>query len=195
VRWAIFIITAVVALALDLGSKSWAFSQEQLHAYGAHIAVIPGWFDIALSENRGAAWGLLSGKHTFFLVISVAAFLALVYFVHTAPKDAKGGPVILGLVLAGVAGNFYDRCAGGVVRDFLDWHTPDQGLVHDVFMKIFGNTRWPTFNVADMYICIGAGAIVVLFWREEKRAKALAAAAAKPVEPAPAPAAPPEPAK
>jgi signal peptidase II len=192
----IFVVAAVVGLALDLGSKSWAFSQERLHAWGSHIPVIPGWFDIALSENPGAAWGLLSGKHTFFLVISVAAFLALTYFVHTAPKNAKGGPVVLGLVLAGVAGNFYDRCASGLVRDFLDCHTPDAGFFHDVVAKLFGRTHWPTFNVADMYICLGAGAIVVLFWREEKKAKALAAATKPEATPAPAPvAAPPEPAK
>ena len=121
-RWAIFVAAAVIGLTLDLGTKTWAFAQESLwHPY-AHIPVVEGWFDIALSKNPGAAWGLLAGRHTFFLIISVAAFLAITYFVHTAPKTSKLGPIVLGLVLAGVSGNFYDRCAEGVVRaSALDW--------------------------------------------------------------------------
>jgi signal peptidase II len=174
VRWVLFLVSAALGLGLDLGSKSWAFEHPALKPpkpYGSHLSVIPGWFDIALSENPGAAWGLLYGRHTFFIVISIAAFLAITYFVQTAPKHARLTPVILGLVFAGVAGNFYDRCAGGVVRDFLDAHTPDAGMVHDLVEKLFGRTHWPTFNVADIFICVGAGATVLVFWREERKTR------------------------
>lgn len=170
-RWIVFLVAAALGLLADLGTKEWAFGRDDLKAMGAHLTVIPGFFDVALSENPGAAWGLLSGRHTFFLLISVAAFLAIVYFVQTAPRGSRMGPLILGLVFAGVAGNFYDRCAGGLVRDFIDWHTPEAGSVHDLVAKVFGRTHWPTFNVADVFICVGAAAIVLVFWREERRAR------------------------
>jgi signal peptidase II len=194
-RWILYIVSATLGILLDLGSKEWAFEYHpDLKAAGHRIDVIPTWFDIQLSVNQGAAWGMFWGRHTFFLVVSVVAFLALTYFVQTAPPKARRGPVILGLVFAGVFGNFWDRVNFGYVRDFLHCHTPDAGAAHDLVMKIFGHTEWPTFNVADMFICVGAGSLVLLFWRDEKKAATDRAAPAA-VAPAPAPApAPAEPA-
>ena len=193
-RWIAYVAAASGGLALDLGSKEWAWQNSALQPYGSHISVIPGWFDFSRSVNQGAAWGLLWGQYEFFLIVSVVAFLAITYFVHTAPKKAWLGPLVLGLVLAGVGGNFFDRAMYGHVRDFLDAHTPDQGGAHDFIERLFGRTHWPTFNVADVFICIGAGALIVLFWKDDKAKKAAAPAA--PAAAAPAPAAPaPESAK
>jgi signal peptidase II len=174
VRWISYILAGSLGLLLDLGTKNAVWETKRLDAPGSKIPVIEGWFDLERSINQGAAWGLLWGQHTFFLLISVVAFLAITYFVHTSPKKAWKGPLVLGLVLAGVGGNFFDRAMYGHVRDFLDWHTPDVGSVHDMFEKTFGRTHWPTFNVADIFICIGAGALVILFWKDDK-AKAPAA--------------------
>ena len=192
-RWLIFLIAASCGFALDIGTKEWTFDTASLRAPGGRIEVVRGWFDLELSENRGAAWGLLWGKHTFFLLVSVVAFIAISFFVHTAPRRSKIGPFILGLVLAGVAGNFWDRATNGAVRDFLAVHTPDTGLAHDFFDKVFGRTRWPTFNVADMFICTGAGALVVMLWREEKKKPAEASPAGNGAPAGPPPPAPPVP--
>lgn len=183
-RWFLYVASALLGIVLDLGSKEWAFEYNpDLKTAGHRIDVVATWFDIQLSVNQGAAWGMFWGRHTFFLVVSVIAFLAITYFVHTAPGGARRGPVILGLVFAGVFGNFWDRVNYGYVRDFLHCHTPDAGSAHDLVMKVFGHTEWPTFNIADMFICVGAGSLVLLFWREEK--KAAAAKAAAPAEKAP----------
>jgi signal peptidase II len=171
VRWISFVAAALIGLVLDLGSKEWAWQHPSLQNYGSKIDAISGWFDFVRSVNQGAAWGLLWGQYTFFLVVSAIAFLAIVYFVHTAPPKAWKGPLVLGLVFAGVAGNFFDRAMYGHVRDFLDAHTPDSGAAHDLCEKVFGRTHWPTFNVADIFICIGAGALVLLFWKDEKAKK------------------------
>ncbi len=196
-RWISFVTAASLGLALDLGSKNWIWDNKALQAARSHIEIVPGWLDFQRSENQGAAWGLLWGQYTFFLVVSVIAFLAIVYFVHTGPKKAWKGPLILGLVCAGVAGNFFDRAMYGHVRDFLDAHTPEAGSMHDLVERICGRTHWPTFNVADMFICVGAGALVLLFWKDDK-AKAVTPAPASPAPPSPAPASPapaaPEPA-
>jgi signal peptidase II len=195
-RWISFLAAAAIGLGLDLGSKDWAWENAQLKNYGK-IDVIPGWFDFMRSTNQGAAWGLLWGQYTFFLVVSVIAFLAIIYFVHTGPKNGWKGSLVLGLVFAGVAGNFFDRAMYGHVRDFLHAHTAETGLCHDFTMRVFGRSEWPTFNVADVFICIGAGALVLVFWRDD-RAKSRGPAAAAPAlaPPVPAPIAPvPEPPK
>ncbi len=189
-RWISFVAAAGLGLLLDLGTKELAWSASSLEKPGSRIVVLSGWFDLIRSVNQGAAWGLLWGQHTFFLLVSVIAFLAITYFVHTSPRNAWKGPLVLGLVLAGVAGNFFDRATYGHVRDFLDWHTPDSGGVHDLFEKTFGKTHWPTFNVADIFICIGAGALVLLFWKDDKAKKAEPAPAAAPPAGPAAPSAP-----
>ncbi len=183
-RWIAFIVAAGLGLLLDLGTKEAAWLSKSLEKPGSKVTVVEGWFDLVRSENQGAAWGLLWGAHTFFLMVSVVAFLAITYFVHTSPRKAWKGPVVLGLVLAGVGGNFFDRAMYGHVRDFLDWHTPDVGSAHDFFEKVFGKTHWPTFNVADIFICIGAAALVVIFWNDEKARKAATPAPAAPAPPA-----------
>jgi signal peptidase II len=187
-RWISFLAAATIGLAFDLCSKDWAWEHPELKNYGK-IDVIPGWFDFMRSTNQGAAWGLLWGQYTFFLVVSVVAFLAIIYFVHTGPKSGWKGSLVYGLVFAGVAGNFLDRAMYGHVRDFLHAHTAETGALHDITMKVFGRTEWPTFNVADIFICIGAGALVVVFWRDDRAKKAQAVTAAAP-PPASGPTAP-----
>jgi hypothetical protein len=116
------------------------------------------------------------------MVVTLFALVAVPYFVHAAPRRAKLLPVILGLILAGVIGNFADRVIFGIVRDFLDVHTPETGALHDFFRSTTGRTVWPTFNVADMFITGGAIAMVLFFGRGGE------AAAATPPAPADAPA-------
>jgi signal peptidase II len=183
-RWILFIVTAALGLFLDLGTKEWAFADPSLLPLGSGrtIPVIAGWFDIQLSENRGAAFGILYGNLPFFLLISAIAFVAIVYFIHVAPRAARLGPALLGLIFAGVAGNFFDRCVFTKVRDFLYVHAPPQGTARELAMKVFGQADWPNFNLADAYICVGAIAIVIGLWRDDRKKLAPAA------EPAPSPA-------
>ena len=95
-------------------------------------------------------------------MVTLAAFVGVPYFVHTAKHMVRSGALVMGLILAGVAGNFWDRMIYGYVRDFIDVHTPPAGVVHDLFQSMpGGRTVWPTFNVADMFITSGAAAIVI----------------------------------
>lgn len=60
------------------------------------------------------------------------------------------------LVLSGAIGNVMDRLIFGYVVDFLDFD--------------LGFYRWPTFNVADIAIFIGAVMIVIdsIFWAPKR---------------------------
>ena len=50
-------------------------------------------------------------------------------------------------ILGGAIGNLYDRIMHGAVTDFISWH--------------IGNAYWPTFNVADVGICLGVGLLII----------------------------------
>lgn len=160
-RWLVFVLALAFGTILDLGTKAWAF--ETLGGIGEprHLT---SFFALTKATNPGAAFGMFRGKHTFFMIVTVVAFVAVPYFVHVAREKVLLVAVVLGLILSGVVGNFWDRMVYGEVRDFLDFHTPATGTLHDLFDKVFGSTVWPTFNVADMFITGGAFGIVGGQW-------------------------------
>ncbi|MBX3470055.1 MAG: signal peptidase II [Planctomycetes bacterium] len=164
-RWLLFLLALTLGTALDLGTKAVAF--HHLPTYGQSQQVTS-WFAFTHAQNRGAAFGMFQGQHDFFMVVTVVAIVAVTFFVHTAPRRARAIPIVLGLILAGVAGNFWDRVTHGFVRDFIDVHTPPAGALHDFFMATVGRTVWPTFNIADIFITCGAVAMVLFFGREEQ---------------------------
>ena len=68
--------------------------------------------------------------------------------------------VAFGLVLAGACGNVYDNIfsPGGRVRDWIQVILP-------------GGQAFPTFNVADSMITVGAGLLLVYFYRADREAR------------------------
>jgi signal peptidase II len=64
----------------------------------------------------------------------------------------------LALILGGAVGNYIDRLTRGFVVDFLEAHW-------------FDKATWPSFNIADSAICIGAALILIDSFRREKKAK------------------------
>lgn len=126
--------------------------------------VIPGFFDLKLDYNRGAAFGLLPDWTPLFVIIALVAIYAIVKLRNAAP-DSHSLAIGLGLLLGGAAGNLIDRLISPerAVTDFLSFHITLQGKMHS----------WPTFNIAD--VAIVAGAITVLFYVyivEKRRAEA-----------------------
>ena len=117
--------------------------------------VLGDWFTLQLVYNPGAAFGIHVGAYSrwVFIVLALTALVVLGLIVkQTAPAD-RGRLVALGLVCGGALGNLFDRLrhARGVV-DFLD-----VGI---------GMHRWPTFNVADMAVTLGAVTLGVILWSE-----------------------------
>lgn len=172
-RWIVFAHALVLGVALDLVSKEVAFAHLP---YPGASEPLNEWFAFTHARNEGAAFGLFQGEHTFFMCVTLLAFVGVPYFIHAARKRVLATATVLGFILAGVIGNFWDRMVFGYVRDFLDVHTPPAGTAHDLFQKITGKTIWPTFNVADMFITGGAFVIFLLLGREDAEARAEAAA-------------------
>ena len=157
-RWVVFGAAFALGAVLDLVTKHWAFTE--LPSPGSTVA-LTSWFSFTHARNEGAAFGMFQGQHDFFMVVTVIALVAVPYFVHTVRERALVAALVLGLILSGVVGNFWDRMVYGYVRDFLDVHTPPTGALHDFVVRVTGRDTWPTFNVADVFITCGAAAVVL----------------------------------
>lgn len=158
-RWVVFGLALVSGVGLDLITKIHAFTR--LPQVGDSVA-LTSWFAFTHARNEGAAFGMFQGQHTFFMIVTVVAVVAVPYFVQAARQRVALTSLVMGLILAGVLGNFWDRVVYGYVRDFLDVHTPPSGGLFDLCMRLFDTNVWPTFNVADIFITCGAVSVVLL---------------------------------
>ncbi len=155
-----FYLIAVAIILLDQATKRVIVGTLRL---GQGLPIVPGFFDLVLVLNPGAAFSFLatlpdSVRNPFFITISVTAvILILVYRTRHLQKHELAS-LSLALVLGGAIGNLIDRLRYGMVVDFL--------LVH-VY-----EYHWPAFNVADSAISVGVTLMVlemVLEWRRERK--------------------------
>jgi signal peptidase II len=150
-----YLLAAFGIFMTDQVTKAWAV--RTLRPVG-ELTIVRSFLDFAYTENPGIAFGQLQRMGAFgrwfFIGLAVAAAITVfVFFIRTGRHDDR----VLGacaLLLAGICGNLVDRIRFGFVVDFI--------LVHA------GQYHWPTFNVADASICIGALllALDLLFARE-----------------------------
>jgi signal peptidase II len=138
----LFAGVALVAYALDLGTKQWALSALA----DGDIAVLGDWFTLHLTFNPGAAF---STGTDFTIVFTCLAMVAVVVVLWLSRRIASTGwALALGILLGGVGGNLTDR----IVREPEPFH----GHVVDFLML----PNWPVFNIAD--ICINVAAAVII---------------------------------
>jgi signal peptidase II len=141
-----------ILLILDQASKSWVAAKLGLYET---IKVIPGFFNVTHVRNKGAIFGVfnhLPGNTMALLLLALsllAFFLVLAYFIKTPPEQ-KLTRFTLALVMAGALGNQIDRVFRGTVVDFLEFH-----------VRRF---YWPTFNVADSCVTVGAVLLIYIFF-------------------------------
>lgn len=132
------LVSAVVLI--DQATKAAALAAL---APGEPVVVFPG-FDLTLGFNEGSSFGLLSGAMSGrpLLMAGLTGALTLAFAVMAVrarhPLERAG----FALVVGGALGNILDRLRQGAVTDFLDLYWRDW--------------HWPTFNVADMAITLGA---------------------------------------
>src|ERR1700733_11922494 len=108
-----FFVVSIAGLSLDLWTKSLAVSNLK---NAGPLNSIPGWIQFEYTENHGAVFGIAQGQRWIFLLVSVGALIFLTYLFATSGRRAFY-QIILGLLLAGVLGNMYDRIVFGYVRD------------------------------------------------------------------------------
>lgn len=148
----VFFIIILLLLALDQITKF--FVAKNIAHFGS-LDVIPSFFKIIHIHNKGAILGFFSNSgHPWVLILLRAASLIalgfVLYYFIKIPASCTFMNVSLSLILAGALGNQVDRFSRGFVIDFLDFS--------------FWGWHWPTFNVADLCISIGAALLAFLFF-------------------------------
>src|SRR5262245_25538892 len=186
--WAVLILVTVLGLAIDLVSKSVAFRcvadvpveinrdevlrthtpslQIPLHA---PVVVVPHALEFTLVANRGAVFGMGAGKRGVFIGFTVVAlaFGLLLFATWTRPSEWLAHSAI-GLLLAGGLGNLYDRILYACFRDFIH-PLPRAELPFGWQWPWGGSEVWPyVSNVADLFLIIGIGILVVRALRHPK---------------------------
>jgi signal peptidase II len=126
------------------------------------IRVIPGFFDIVHSENRGVAFGMFSDstspwRTTALIMASVAAVVVVSVMLWRANQLDRRSLWGLSCILGGAAGNVFDRIVWGRVTDFLDFY--------------IGSYHWHTFNVADSAVVVGSGLLLLDLLRTKRQAQ------------------------
>jgi signal peptidase II len=149
VFWKIgYLLLAGGLFMVDQVTKAWAVRRLR---FREPMAVITDLLNFAYAQNTGVAFSMLddhgdAGRWGLSIVAGIAGVLVLYFFWRTPRSDDR----ILGaltFLLAGIAGNVVDRVRLGFVVDFIDVQ--------------FGSWHYPTFNVADTLIVLGAVLMIV----------------------------------
>jgi len=152
-----FYAPAALVVVLDQLTK---FAARRCLSLDRPVTVIPGFFDLKLSYNTGAAFGIMPNWAPLFIIAGLVAIFAIVRLRGTR-SSSPALSVGLGLLLGGAIGNLIDRLASrtGEVTDFLSLH-----------LRLGDRTYvWPTFNVADIGIVGGIAAVFIYVYAIEKR--------------------------
>lgn len=153
------VVWLVASLALVLADQyTKLLATVHLRGQDPYI-ILDGVFELLYSENRGAAFGMMQGKQSFFFVVAVVVFAAAVYAMWRMPswKNSRyhGLKLCAIMITAGALGNMVDRVTLGYVVDFL----------------YFSLIDFPIFNVADIYVTVATAILLFLicfYYKEEE---------------------------
>ena len=137
---------ALLILILDQFTKVMVTGYFQL----GDSRTVTGFFNLVRVHNAGAAFSFLAGasgwQRWLFTGIGIAAVLLILWMLRSH-SGQRLFAFALSMILGGAIGNLVDRIAYGHVVDFLQFH--------------YGGWYFPSFNVADSAITIGACALII----------------------------------
>lgn len=140
------LIISAVLITVDQLTKNLAVE----HLRGQESVVLwEGVFELRYLENRGAAFGILQNRRTFFLILTILLLIVIAYiYLKRIPNERRFVwlDIIAILFFAGAIGNFIDRFVQDYVVDFF----------------YFCLINFPIFNVADIYVTVAAALLIIL---------------------------------
>lgn len=162
-NWLLLISILVV---IDQATKRIAEASLQ---FAEPVPVFP-MFNFMLVYNEGAAFSLLSEaggwQRWFFVVLAISVCAYLLYWLRSLKPHEKLLGVGLSLIISGALGNLIDRALFGKVTDFIDFHYQADSCIYFFFYLPGGSCHWPTFNIADILISVGAVFMAIQIFRE-----------------------------
>ena len=156
-------ITLLVVI-IDQLTKQWV--SHNLHMFQA-VKVMP-MLNIYLAHNPGAAFSFLSAaggwQRWLFTLIALAVSVGLILWIRKLQAHEKGMAIGLAFILGGALGNVSDRILFGYVIDFIQFYYPGQRCLPGFTPLQTGlgaQCIWPTFNMADSAITVGAAILII----------------------------------
>lgn len=141
-------ISIFLLILLDQAVKGYVVKEIPL---GGMRRFIPKVVSLTYLKNSGAAFSMLENQQWFFTIITLIAMGAAFVYLYRHIKGSIWLLLGLTLIISGGIGNFIDRLR--------------QGFVVDMFHLDFMN--FAIFNVADIYLSIGVGLLLIYLLREE----------------------------
>ena len=142
-------MTAVIAVLMIVDADQYTkLLALKYLSDGTNKPFIKGIMNFSFVENNGGAWGILAGNRWILLAVTAVVMAVIIFVLIKFGRKSKLLFWALTLVLSGGIGNMIDRIfRNGYVIDFL----------HTEFID------FPTFNVADCAVVIGAGLLILYF--------------------------------
>ena len=146
------LLAAIIAIVVFISDQMTKAAVESSIPEHSVIPILPGFFSLIHAKNPGAAFGLFSDspapwKTAVLIVISGLLLLTVAGIVWRSRRLDWRASVGMALILGGALSNLVDRIRLGRVVDFLD-----------VYYRSY---HWPTFNLADSAIVVGAGFLIL----------------------------------
>lgn len=151
-----WLLLALGVIVLDQVSKQAILAK---FTYGEQLAIIPGFFNLTLAFNPGAAFSFLADaggwQRHFFTLLAFAISGGIIWLLKKHVDEPRFC-LQLALILGGALGNAIDRLIYGHVVDFIQVY--------------YQQWYYPAFNIADSAICVGVGLMLLDgFLRREKK--------------------------
>jgi len=164
--WAVFTTLVTLTTAADLITKALAFENLGMPGTSPGWTVVNNMLWYRTSLNEGALFGLGQGMGWFFISVSVAALIGILITVSWLRiRNDAVLLVALACITGGILGNLYDRLGIPSLR----WHAPLSRQGEPVFavrdwihFRLEGIIDWPIFNLADSFLVLGAGLLLLL---------------------------------
>ena len=155
----IWLLVVAGAVILDQGSKLLVWYVMGLDEAGESIPLIEDFLHFTHVKNTGAAFGMFGEENQrwIFMVISILGICALLVYLWKFRPESKLACTALSMVIGGGIGNMIDRSfRTGIVNG------EERNFVFDfIDFRGFGDLWKWTFNVADAFVCVGAGILIV----------------------------------
>lgn len=152
-----WIFVAILIFALDRITKVLVLQHLQ---FEQPVNILPV-FNLFFTFNSGSAFGFLNNaggwQEWLFILIAIVVSTFLIIWQFSISIKNIWLKISLALILGGTLGNTYDRFVYHNVIDFLNFY--------------FRQWHYPTFNLADSAICVGAAMLVIDIIRNERKQK------------------------
>lgn len=144
-----FLTKTLVLMQTPFALEFWGDYRKLYPRFFPICDVIPSLFRIILVWNNGVSFSMMANNSDtgrWALVILALTICCYIIYLMKGEKT-RFGQVGFILIIAGALGNVIDRIRYGAVIDFLDFY--------------IGEHHWPAFNLADIFICVGVGLIIL----------------------------------